>query len=553
VSSNPSEPTIGLGFRADTALEASVVHDRPTLGSMPGARRDASVLVRPVTDLVCSAAALLVVALVAKEPAFPAVLIAPLLVLAIAAALGDYGAAPSRTSLGGQISARELATRVLVAALLAWSAGMIAGLDVVAQLCLWALFLLLDAAARGATVPLLRSMRKQERWVLVGDDQTAERLRGFRPLQDFAELVGTVRPDREEEQAPADVAALDVVERYHADRVVISSQYADDKRLIGLMRSFKAVGVPVSLLPRPLDLLDAAAATHNRIGGVPLIEVEALAARDSVPHVGADRRASRKTKVSVVVPAMNEGRNIGRVLRELPDDLHEVILVDGNSKDDTIQAARAAYPDIRVTVQSGRGKGDAFRTGFAAVTGNLIVMLDADGSAMPSEIPRFVAALEAGADFAKGSRFLEGGGSDDITPLRSAGNAVLSGTANLLHGTSFTDLCYGYNAFWARCLPFISLDVPGFEVETLINLRIASAGMRITEVPSYEKDRLSGQSNLKTFRDGFRVMRTILGEARRNRTIRRTRGQVGEAGGADHGEADRALFARSMGDSGPAA
>jgi hypothetical protein len=98
---------------------------------------------------------------------------------------------------------------------------------------------------------------------------------------------------------------------------------------------------------------------------------------------------------------------------------------------------------------------------------------------------------------------------------------MLSGTANLLHGTNFTDLCYGYNAFWARCLPFIALDVPGFEVETLINLRIAGAGMKIAEVPSYERDRISGQSNLKTFRDGFRVLGTILGEARRRRAIGR--------------------------------
>jgi glycosyltransferase involved in cell wall biosynthesis len=196
-----------------------------------------------------------------------------------------------------------------------------------------------------------------------------------------------------------------------------------------------------------------------------------------------------------------------------------VILVDGNSKDDTIEAARRAYPSIRVTSQSGRGKGDAFRTGFAAVTGNLVVMLDADGSADPAEIPRFVAALEAGADFAKGSRYLDGGGSADITVLRRLGNTCLSGTANLLHGTNFTDLCYGYNAFWTRCLPFIALDVPGFEVETLINLRIASAGMKITEVPSYEEERISGVSNLKTFRDGFRVLGTILSESRRRRVI----------------------------------
>jgi glycosyltransferase involved in cell wall biosynthesis len=220
---------------------------------------------------------------------------------------------------------------------------------------------------------------------------------------------------------------------------------------------------------------------------------------------------------------MNEEGNIGQVLSRLPDDLFEVILVDGNSHDETIEAARRACPEIRVLTQSGVGKGDAFRTGFAAVTGNLVVMLDADGSADPAEIPAFIAALEAGADFAKGSRYMPGGGSADITKLRSLGNTVLSGTANMLHGTKFTDLCYGYNAFWARCLPFISLDVPGFEVETLINLRMATAGMKITEVPSYEKLRMHGESNLKTFRDGFRVLGTIFREARRRRSLRRER------------------------------
>jgi hypothetical protein len=139
-------------------------------------------------------------------------------------------------------------------------------------------------------------------------------------------------------------------------------------------------------------------------------------------------------------------------------------------------------------------------------------MLDADGSADPAEIPAFVEALMDGADFAKGTRFREGGGSSDITPLRRTGNRALNGVVNILFGTSYSDLCYGYNAFWRHCLGAMSIDCTGFEVETLINIRIARAGLEIREVPSFERDRIHGESNLRTFRDGGRVLRTILRE-----------------------------------------
>ena len=108
------------------------------------------------------------------------------------------------------------------------------------------------------------------------------------------------------------------------------------------------------------------------------------------------------------------------VLPELPP-VHEVILVDGHSIDGTVETARRVLPSIRVTTQSRRGKGNALACGFSMATGDLIVMFDADGSADPSEIPRFVQALLDGADFAKGSRFVQGGGSHDITALRRAG------------------------------------------------------------------------------------------------------------------------------------
>ena len=506
-------------FPASEPRRGALVQDRPSLGSLPRARRSLGWWLSPAVDLISSSVALIAVAVVAGVGVFPAFPVAPILLIVLYGVLGVYGANAAKNGLGAEDGMAWPVIRLLMAAVFAWSASLLTPLDAGAQLALLATFAVLDTAGRSLTTPLLGRLDRTERWVLVGDETTAERLKAFAPLREYASVVCTVAPF-EDRSNPADrVAALEIVDRYRADRVVIGSQHADDESLLDLVRAFKSIGVPVSLLPRPLDLLEAPAATPNQVGGVPLIEVEALATRDAVPYSGPDRRSTRKTKVSVVVPAMNEEQNIGHVLRELPEGLHEVILVDGNSKDETIAAARQAYPEIRVLSQSGRGKGDAFRTGFAAVTGNLVVMLDADGSAVPSEIPRFIEALEAGADFAKGSRYLEGGGSADITILRKLGNSVLSGTANLLHGTHFTDLCYGYNAFWARCLPFISLDVPGFEVETLINLRIASAGMKITEVPSYEADRISGQSNLKTFRDGFRVLGTIISESRRRRTI----------------------------------
>ena len=232
--------------------------------------------------------------------------------------------------------------------------------------------------------------------------------------------------------------------------------------------------------------------------------------------------------MSVVVPARNEARNLEIMLPALAavrPAVHEIIVVDGNSVDGTAEAARRALPTAKVINQTRSGKGNALACGFAAATGDIIVMFDADGSADPAEVPAFVAALVAGADFAKGSRFASGGGSDDITALRKAGNAGLNLVANTLFGTGHTDLCYGYNAFWADIRP--TLDLPpldalapergmlwgdGFEIETLLNCRVAVAGLAVTEVPSMERQRIFGSTNLRTFADGARVLRTLVVE-----------------------------------------
>jgi glycosyltransferase involved in cell wall biosynthesis len=224
--------------------------------------------------------------------------------------------------------------------------------------------------------------------------------------------------------------------------------------------------------------------------------------------------------VSVVIPTLNEAANLPHVLTRLPDMIDELVIVDGNSVDDTVAVARMIRPDVRIVEQDGRGKGNALACGFAAARGDIIVMLDADGSTDPQEIPAFVAALTAGADFAKGSRFAPGGGSTDITGFRRLGNLGLNMLVNVLFGTRYSDLCYGYNAFWRHCLPYMDVTCDGFEVETLINVRIARAGLVVTEVASVEHERIHGQSNLHPVRDGLRVLRTIVSERARRRVKR---------------------------------
>ncbi|MEN8653090.1 glycosyltransferase family 2 protein [Streptomyces sp. 21So2-11] len=226
--------------------------------------------------------------------------------------------------------------------------------------------------------------------------------------------------------------------------------------------------------------------------------------------------------VSVVIPAMNEAENLPYVFKTLPDWIHEVVLVDGNSTDDTVQVARDLWPGVTVVKQRGKGKGDALISGFAACTGEIIVMVDADGSADGNEIISYVSALVSGADFAKGSRFANGGGTDDMTPIRKLGNWALCAVVNAKFGARYTDLCYGYNAFWRHCLDKIDLDCTGFEVETLMNIRVVKAGLRVQEIPSHEYVRIHGVSNLSAVRDGLRVLRVILHERGKRHARRRT-------------------------------
>lgn len=217
-------------------------------------------------------------------------------------------------------------------------------------------------------------------------------------------------------------------------------------------------------------------------------------------------------RVSLVIPTLNEERNLPHVLARIPAWIHELIIVDGCSTDDTIATAQRLFNSARIVIEKARGKGAALRAGFEAATGDIIVILDADGSMDPAEITTFVGALMSGADFVKGSRFIQGGGTDDMSAFRMLGNWGLTKAVRLLYHTHFSDLCYGYIAFWRAYAPLLMPNTNGFEVETHLNVRALKADLKIVEVPSFEANRIFGESNLRAIPDGWRVLKTIFRE-----------------------------------------
>lgn len=247
-------------------------------------------------------------------------------------------------------------------------------------------------------------------------------------------------------------------------------------------------------------------------------------AGDTHPHRRPAGRAKpprsrrRAGTVSVVIPTLNEAENIAWALARLPEDLHEVVLVDGRSTDGTVEAALRERPDIRVVLEPRRGKGAALRAGFAAATGDYIVMIDADGSMHPEEIALYVAYLDAGFEFVKGSRFMLAGGSDDMTVVRRLGHWPLLSFVRWTFRVRFTDLCYGFVAFRRSCLPSLRLSADGFEIEAELILRAVRARLCIAEVPSWELPRLNGESNLNALRDGLRILRVLMRERFAGRT-----------------------------------
>lgn len=212
-------------------------------------------------------------------------------------------------------------------------------------------------------------------------------------------------------------------------------------------------------------------------------------------------------KVSIVIPTLNEEKNLPIVLAEIPKNIDEVIIVDGNSKDKTVDIAkqfkaRIFYDNI--------GKGSSLKKGMQEAKGDIIITMDADCSNRINELNLLIEAIKAGYDIAMGSRFITGGGTEDMPWLRRFGNKMFVMLVNLVWRTNYSDLCYGYRSFRREIIPKLKLESDGFGIETEIGIRAAKIKARVIEIPSFEKPRLHGQGNLRTFPDGWAILKRIM-------------------------------------------
>ncbi|HKM50869.1 MAG TPA: glycosyltransferase family 2 protein [Candidatus Bathyarchaeia archaeon] len=230
----------------------------------------------------------------------------------------------------------------------------------------------------------------------------------------------------------------------------------------------------------------------------------------------SEEKTSHLARVSILIPALNEAKNLESLLRSIHTrlpEVSEIIVVEGKSVDDT--AIVASTLGAKVLVQQATGKGDAMRQGFASShTGDIIVMMDADGSNRPEEIPQLVEAVVNGADIAKGSRFLSGGGSVDLTRIRKVGNKLFVSLVNLFWSGQYTDICYGFLAFRKPALKQLAplLESVHFQLETEICIKARKLNLKVVEVPSNELKRRHGNSKLRGVNDSMSIAKTLCRE-----------------------------------------
>ncbi|MCD6381354.1 MAG: glycosyltransferase family 2 protein [Candidatus Aenigmarchaeota archaeon] len=222
-----------------------------------------------------------------------------------------------------------------------------------------------------------------------------------------------------------------------------------------------------------------------------------------------------KEKISIVIPTLNEEKNLKIVLPQLVKFMndrgfrYEIIIVDGYSEDKTVDVTKKFGA---VILFDNKGKGSAIRKGLKWAKGDIIVTMDADCSHSINEIGLLIEGIRTGYDICMGSRFIQGGGTNDMPLIRKIGNKFFVFLVNFFWGMRYSDLCYGYRSFRRSVVRRIDLRRDGFGIETEISIQAAKKHLKVLEVPSFEKARKYGKGKLRSIRDGFNILKTILME-----------------------------------------
>lgn len=222
----------------------------------------------------------------------------------------------------------------------------------------------------------------------------------------------------------------------------------------------------------------------------------------------------KKKKVSVVAVCLNEEKIILDVLKNIPHDIvDEILVVDGYSTDNTYDLVKKA--GYHIILQEKKGRGAAFRTGFKRAKGDIIVMLSTDGNELPCDIRKLIAKIKQDYDMVIATRFGLGR-SEDVTFIRNIGNHFFTWLCNIVAGLTLTDSQNGFRAITKEALHAMNLKSDRFDIEAEMTVKAGKLGLRVGEVPTIEDLRKFGDSRLRTFRDGYCIFKRIVKEAVRS-------------------------------------
>ena len=218
--------------------------------------------------------------------------------------------------------------------------------------------------------------------------------------------------------------------------------------------------------------------------------------------------------VSVIIPARNEEKTIGRVLDSLLETekkiinyIFENIVVDDNSFDNTGRVAKEREC-LLLKNRAKPGKGNALKAGFDVAGGDYIFMMDADYSHRPEDMHYFLQQLENGAGLVIGSRIL--GGSEEYTRLRAFGNIFLTWVFGFLMGRYLSDALNGYKAFDRKLITEFKYFSNDFEIEIELISNALRLGFPVVEVASHERGRIGGVAKSKICKNGLKFFFRII-------------------------------------------